>query len=95
MLHERLQADIVCEDCLRSLRNTAIRPCGCMCGRRVKLRQQESRLRAAGVADDETRQREAIGNKLLLIRGYISLHHSQYFKKILHERPPSVGPAEF
>ena len=67
MLHERLQGHIVCEDGLRALcPDTAVRPgARRMCSRRVQLGQQETRLRASVIADDETGEREAVGNEVL------------------------------
>ena len=64
MVHERLQADVVGEDCLRRLAHATV---GARRVRRrgVELGQQEAGLRAAGVADDEAGQGEAVLDQLL------------------------------
>jgi len=62
VIHECLQADIIREDGLR--RRAAILALACVRSRRVELREQESRLRTTGVANDETGQWEAVLNKI-------------------------------
>lgn len=66
MIHERLQADIISKDSLRSLRDATI---GARRVRRrgIKLREQEAGLRTTGIADDETREREAVLDELLRV----------------------------
>lgn len=70
MVHERLQTDIIREDSLRRLAHTAV-ALRCVRCRGVKLAEQETGLRASGVANNETRQREAVLDKVLcvLLRG--------------------------
>ena len=54
MIHERLQAHVVGEDRLRRLRHPAVPARRTRVrGRRVELGEQETRLGAASVADDE------------------------------------------
>jgi hypothetical protein len=64
MVHEGLQADIVGEDGLCGLRNTAIGTSG-VCGRWIQFRQQETSLRTAGIANDKSRQWEAVLDEFL------------------------------
>lgn len=64
MVHESLQTDIIREDGLCRLTDTAI-GAGRVRGRRVELGQQETSLRATGVADDESGQREAVLDEFL------------------------------
>ena len=64
MVHKRLQADIVREYRLRSLRNTAIRA-RLMCRTGVKLRQQETRLRTARITNNESGQWESVLDEVL------------------------------
>jgi len=65
MLHEGLQTNIICEDCLGILWHST--PSGILvCGTWVELAQQETCLRSTSVAHDETRKRESIANKFLL-----------------------------
>jgi hypothetical protein len=68
MLHKCLQGHIVCEDGLRALRpDTAIRSGARGVRRRwVELGQQEARLRAAMVTDNEAGKREAVGDEILV-----------------------------
>lgn len=67
MLHKCLQRHIVCENGLRALRpNAAVCPrTRGMCGRRVELGQQETRLGATMVTDNEAGKREAVGDEVL------------------------------
>lgn len=67
MLHKCLQRHIVCEDGLRALcPDTAVRASARgMCGRRVELGEQETRLGTAMVTDNEAGQREAVGDEIL------------------------------
>jgi len=64
VVHERLQTDVVGEDGLRRLTDTAVRARRVRC-RRVELGKQETGLRTASVTDDETGQREAVLNEFL------------------------------
>ena len=59
MIHKRLQTDIVREDRLRSLAHSAVATGGVRRGR-VEFGEQETGLGAAGVADDEAREGEAV-----------------------------------
>jgi len=65
MVHEGLQRNIVCEDGLGGRRSSAaVR--ACRVGRRwIQLGQQEPGLRAASIAYDKARQREAVRNEIL------------------------------
>ena len=76
MLHEDLQADVVREDRLARTRarGSAVHACRHMCRRRVELREQETRLRAALIADDVPWDREPIDQEVLYThrRRYIS-----------------------
>jgi hypothetical protein len=64
VVHKRLQADIIREDGLCSLRDAAI--CAClMCRRRVEFREKETRLGTTSIADNEAGQGEAVLNKIL------------------------------
>ena len=62
MIHKGLQGDIICEYRLRC--HAATISTG-VCGRGVELRQEETRLRTTSIANNETRQWETIGNKVL------------------------------
>lgn len=65
VVHERLQTDIIGEDGLCSLLHTTI-ACRARVRRRgVELGEQETGLRTAGVADDETGQWEAVLDEFL------------------------------
>ena len=64
MVHKRLQANIVRENGLRSLAHAAV-AAGRVSGGRVEFREQEAGLGAAGVADDEAREGEAVLDKFL------------------------------
>ena len=59
MIHKRLQRNIISEDNLGC--HTTITSCG-VCGGRIHLRQEETRLRAARITDDETWQRKTVSN---------------------------------
>ena len=64
MLHESLQANIICEDCLCILWHTT--PSSILVrGTWVELAQQETCLRSTSVAHNETRKWESIANKFL------------------------------
>lgn len=63
VIHECLQRNIIGEDGLRR-HPTAISTSG-VCSRWVQLRQKETGLRTASIADNETGQRESIGDKFL------------------------------
>lgn len=63
MVHEGLQGDIVCEDGLRC-HTPAVTSSG-VCGGRVELGQKETCLRTTSIANNETRQWEAISNEFL------------------------------
>lgn len=65
MVHERLQRDIISEDSLRRHAST-VTSCR-MCSRGVQLGQEETRLRSAGVTNDETRQWETISDQFLFM----------------------------
>lgn len=71
MIHKGLQANIIREDRLCSLRHAAVARGARVRGRRVELGEQETSLRAASVADDEARKWEAVLDEFLS-------HHSQY-----------------
>jgi len=63
MIHESLQTDIVGENRLRRLRHPAAVPAARRTRVRrtgVQLGEQETRLRAARVADDEAGEGEAV-----------------------------------
>jgi len=64
VIHERLQTNIVGEDGLCRLTDTAVRARRVRC-RRIELGEQETGLRTAGVTDDETGQREAVLDEFL------------------------------
>ena len=64
MVHEGLQTDIVGENGLSCLRNASV-AAGCVRCRGIELAEQETRLRTAGVTDDESRQWESVLNELL------------------------------
>ena len=64
MVHKGLQADIVCEDGLRSLADAAVARRGVR-GGRVELGEQETGLGTACVADDETGEWEAVLDEFL------------------------------
>ena len=65
MIHEGLQRNIISEDCLCvSSTDTAI-GASCVCSRWVQLGQEEACLGATGVADNESRKREAVGDQFL------------------------------
>lgn len=64
MVHECLERYVVGEDGLGALCRCAICT-GCVCGRRIQFRQEESSLRATGVAHDETRKREPVSDEIL------------------------------
>jgi hypothetical protein len=64
MIHERLQADIIRENRLSSLTDAAIAGTR-VGGGRVEFGEQETGLGAAGVADDETREGEAVLDEVL------------------------------
>ncbi len=63
VVHECLQRDVISEDGLR--RHTTTISASSVCGRGVQLRQQETGLRATGVTNDESRQRETVSNEFL------------------------------
>lgn len=63
VVHECLERHVVSEDGLRGGTAT-VATCG-VGGRRVQLGQQETGLRTTGITDDETGQRETVGNKVL------------------------------
>lgn len=67
MLHKCLQGHIVCEDGLRALcPDAAVRSrAGGMCGGRVELGQQETRLRATVVTNNEAGEGETVGDEIL------------------------------
>lgn len=65
MVHERLQAHIIRENCLRRLRNATVSTGRGVRGRWVELGEQETGLGAVGVADDEAGEREAVLNEFL------------------------------
>ena len=66
MVHKRLQRHIIREDGLRRLgTNTSIRSSG-VGSRGVELREKETSLRAAGVTDNETWQRETVSKEVLI-----------------------------
>ena len=60
MIHESLQADVVGEDGLGRLGHAAIARGRRVRRGRVELGEQETGLGAAGVADDEAGEREAV-----------------------------------
>lgn len=64
MIHKRLQANIVREDGLSSLAHAAI-AASRMRGGRVEFGEEETGLRAAGIADDEAREWEAVLDEFL------------------------------
>lgn len=64
MIHKRLQADVVSENRLRRLADTSVAR-GSVRRRWVELGEQETGLGAAGIADDESRQREAVLDEFL------------------------------
>lgn len=64
VVHESLQTDIICEDCLCSLADTTIGTSG-VGGGGVELRQKETCLRSTSIADDETWQGESVLDELL------------------------------
>lgn len=65
MIHESLQGYIVCEDCLGSCSSHTTVGASGMRGRWVKLRQQETSLRATSVTNNESRERETVGDQVL------------------------------
>jgi len=65
MIHESLQTNIIRKNRLRALTWAAISTRG-MRRAGIQLAKQEACLRASGVADDETREREAILDEILL-----------------------------
>lgn len=97
VLHECLQRHIVGEDCLCTLgADAAVRTSARrMRGRRVELGEEETRLGTAVVADDETREREAVGDKILetlVSNGFLGIGKSH--NKNLPLRPPLAAPRE-
>ena len=64
MVHECLQADIVGENRLSSLRNATV-AAGSVRRARVEFGEQETSLRSAGVANNEARKREAVLDEVL------------------------------
>jgi hypothetical protein len=64
VVHESLQADIVGENRLSSLSNAAVVARSVRCAG-VELGEQETSLRSAGVADDESGKREAVLDEVL------------------------------
>ena len=64
MIHESLQADIVGENRLSSLCNATIAAGGVCCAG-VELGEQETGLRSASVADNETGKRETVLDEVL------------------------------
>ena len=54
MVHEGLQTDIVGENGLSCLRNASV-AASCVRCRGIELAEQETRLRTAGVTDDESK----------------------------------------
>lgn len=67
MLHKCLQGHIVCENGLCALRPDTTVGSGTrgMCCGRVELGEQETRLRATVVTDNETGEGEAVGDEIL------------------------------
>lgn len=64
MIHKSLQTDIVGENRLRGLRDTAITT-GCVRSTWVELGEQETGLRTTGVTHDEAGQRETVLDEVL------------------------------
>ena len=64
MVHKGLQADIVGENRLGSLRDATV-AAGSVRRARVKFGEQETSLGSAGVANDETRKRETVLDEVL------------------------------
>ena len=64
MIHECLQTNVIREDGLRRLAHTTVALCRMRC-RWVELAEQETRLRASSIANNETRQREAVLDEIL------------------------------
>ena len=64
VVHECLQADIVGENRLSSLRDATV-AAGSVCCAGVELGEQETSLRSTGIANDETGKREAVLDKVL------------------------------
>lgn len=92
MLHERLQADVVREDRLRSLAHAAVRSGARVSSAGVELREEETRLTAAGVADDEAGEGESLADEvlwLLVMRVERGLNggiaHSRIFSGLLEQ----------
>lgn len=78
MIHESLQTDVVGENRLGRLRDPAVAAAG-MRGARIEFGEQEARLRAAGVADDKTREGEAVLDEVLsgeLIKGWAKVEET-------------------
>jgi hypothetical protein len=65
VVHERLQTDVIREDGLCRLTHASVARRG-MCRGRVQFREQETSLRAAGITDNESREREAVLDEILL-----------------------------
>jgi hypothetical protein len=65
MIHECLQGDIISENCLGRLSTNATISTRGMRRRRIELRQQETCLRTASIANNKTRQRETISYEFL------------------------------
>jgi hypothetical protein len=68
MIHKSLQADIVGEDGLGGLTDTAVAR-GRVRGRGVEFGEEETGLRATGVTDDESGQGEAVLDEFLRGKG--------------------------
>lgn len=64
MIHKSLQTNIVREDRLGRLTDTTVAASRMRSGR-VELREQETGLGPAGIADDEAGQREAVLDEFL------------------------------
>jgi hypothetical protein len=65
MVHESLEGHVVCEDCLSSRGSYTTVRASRVCGRWVKLGQQESSLRTTRITNDESRERETISDEIL------------------------------
>jgi hypothetical protein len=66
MIHESLQTNVIRENGLRCLTNTAVRARR-MCRRRIQLAQQETSLRTSSITDNESRKRKAVLDKVFRV----------------------------
>lgn len=67
MVHKGLQADVVGENRLSSLRNATV-AAGSVRRARVEFGEQEASLGSAGVANNETGKRESVLDEILEIK---------------------------